>query len=399
MLTPKFKRSPPTIRPTRFDDAAEEHEASAWSGQTLAPPMDLVEAALDGPRVRLLRTQDDKPTAPKIKDLFPRETRSIDRVITFWDPGNSWPSNALADVATPGAPEYGAVRLVHTDGQRSFALIRHLCVEDEQGQLCAVLHVEASTADLASADVALMLLERSDYAVVLTGSAEHRDLPRRLQDFCRQAAWRGPTLQFISPPDKPGRADRLRKISWPRSLRVQVLELAPLTSPGWLVGVLEKVAEGMRFPALPRAAEDAAARQQAASDGADLPPPRKPSEPLPERPSATRCTQALQVAAIAPGLAGAAVIDFYTQTALARQGDAKPTDVGVRTALQRWHAETEHGDPQALDELAWAQGALHHIVLQVPEHPGLLLLGVVDAAAGDVSRSRWQLGVASNEFA
>jgi len=204
MLNSKSKRNSTAGRSSRFADDDAPREDSVWSGlNSVMPPLS---EAPDTPKARLLRTADSNPTAPKLQDFFPRETRPVDRVITFWDPSGSWPKQALADLSGDSVRELGATRLAHTDSERTFALIHHTALESEEGLLYAVLHVEASALDSASADVALMLLERSDHAVIVTGSsAEHRDLPRRLQDFCRQAAWRGPVLQFISPQDKPSR--------------------------------------------------------------------------------------------------------------------------------------------------------------------------------------------------
>ncbi|MEO8298153.1 MAG: hypothetical protein ABI574_10150 [Burkholderiales bacterium] len=410
LLNTKPKRSQ-FGRPSRFAADAQEREESTWSSHAAlpAPALDLVEAAHENPRTRLLRTADDKPTAPKLLDLFPRETRSIDGVITFWDPGNTWPVGALGDLlasGTAGVTEHGSTRLANAETQKTFALIHHTTVPSASGQLYAVLHVEASAAESASADVALMLLERSDHAVVLTGgAAEHRDLPKRLQDFCRQAAWRGSTLQFIAPQDKPSRADRLRKISWPRSLRVLVHEMPTEFSTGWLTEVLARVADGaLALPSRAMPAGDAAEPTAVTLDKAiatytDEPLATLAAPESPPRPGSQACTQALDVAALTPGLAGAAVIDAYTQIVVAHQGDLQRTEAGVHNALQMWNGYANDGEQRVLSELVWTIGPIHHVVLPVPQHPGLLLLSMVDREFGDLARARWQLDVARNALA
>lgn len=412
MLNSKPKRHSSNGRNSRFADDDAPREDSVWSGLNSVLPT-YAETPPDAPRARLLRTADDKPTAPKLQDFFPRELRPIDRVITFWDASNTWPKNALSDLCGEGVHEQGATRLAHTEGDRTFALIHHTVIESAEGLLYAVLQVEASPLDSASADVALMLLERSDHAVVLSGgSAEHRELPRRLQDFCRQAAWRGPTLQFISPQDKPSRADRLRKITWPRSLRVQVVDMLPDITPGWLVRTLDRLLDDVEFPRLVRPASlpssgplgPAPGLQVNSDELAALPLPEPLSAEalaaLPERPLANACEAALGVAALAPGAAGLAVLDVYTQAVLARRGDPQLTEAGVRSALQLWSAqscddEESTGEP----ELLWSSHSLHHIVLPVPAQPGLLLLGLIDRNHGDVQQARWQLTVALHELA
>jgi hypothetical protein len=244
--------------------------------------------------------------------------------------------------------------------------------------------------------------------VIVTGSsAEHRDLPRRLQDFCRQAAWRGPVLQFISPQDKPSRADRLRKISWPRSLRVHVVEMLSDNTPGWLVRTLDRLLDEVAFPGLLRPTPLLAAGPLGPAPGlqvaqealAGLPMPEPLSgealNALPPRPAPPLCEAALDVAAIAPGTAGLALIDAYTHAVLARQGNAQLTEAGIRCTLQLWGEQlrTEGESPDDA-ELLWSTPALHHLALPVPEHPGLLLLGLIDRNHGNVQQARWQFNVA-----
>lgn len=415
MLPLKPQRQKPAGRSSRLADETADPDETQWSSQLPLPVQsDLTEPATEANRTRLLRTGDDKPTAPRLQDLFPQEARSIDRVVTFWDPGSTWPAGALSDLHGPGVAEPGATRLVHGETMRSFALIHHTAVTTSAGELCAVLHVEANPADVASADVALMLLERSDHAVILSGgNNDHRDLPRRLHDFCRQAAWRGPTLQFVAPQDKPSRADRLRKTSWPRSLRMQVLELTPAYDTGWLALLLERVAEGVALEGVVRPAQAPAVRVLVPSQGDQLqlvppPPPRataqrtlhrRPTTPIPQRPSPGSCKQALAITGFSPGFAGSAVIDLYAEGALAVHGDPRQTQAGIDSALQMWASYADDTPGAPLSELVWTIGPIHHLVMPVQDQPGLLMLAMIDREFGDLARARWQLAVARNEFA
>lgn len=409
MLPPtKTKRPNTGGRLARPDGDSPGADETQWSTQGAPTPSEPTDAQRDPPRTRLLRTVDEKPTAPRLQDLFPRDSASIEKVVTFWDPGSTWPGHALADLHGPGVGEVGSTRLVHGESMRSFALIHHTLVDTRDGQTCAILHVEAQASDAASADVALMLLERSDHAVVLTGgAAEHRDLPRRLQDFCRQAAWRGPQVQFVSPADKPSRADRLRKTSWPRSVRVNVLEAASETNPGWLVALLERVAEDLPLQGLDKPAATAVKVLAPAADDLLRLEPRArnatPAMPAPgsagvARPDDAACEQALTVASLAPGFTASALIDTHAGSPLALRGDERQAQAGVASALQMWAGYADETLDACRNELVWTVGAMHHIALPVEGQPGLLLLSMVDREFGDVSRARWQLAVARNAF-
>lgn len=406
MLNPKSKRNSSSGRASRFAEDDASREDSIWSGlHSISPPLNDVVA--DAPKVRILRTSDAKPTAPKLQDLFPRDTRPIDRVLTFWDPSSTWPQNALLDLSGEGVTPLGATRLAKADDDRTFALIHHMAVDAADGVRYAILHVEASPLDSASADVALMLLERSDHAVVLTGgSAEHRELPRKMQEFCRQATWRGPTLQFISPQDKPSRADRLRKITWPRSLRVQVVEMLPDTTPGWLPRMLDRLLDDVEFPGLVRpAAPQEASRatiQPADTDPDDALPLPAPWSgealaSLPERPSEAAARGVVSVAKLAQGCLGSALLDAASHGMLARSGDTSLLIGGVDGALRRTVNVADDSD--AIEGVSWYSAALQYLAMPVPKQPGLWLLGVFDRPTCELPQARWQFTVALNELA
>lgn len=396
MLNPKSKRSASGPRPSRFAEDDAEREDSIWSSlNSVAPPAGDA-AGNDPPRVRLLRTADLKPSAPQLQDFFPREPRPIERWVAFWDAGRSWPAQALGELAGDGGRAPGATRLAHAEGDRTFALVHHTVVQGDDGRLLGVLHIEADAADPASADVALTLLERSDHAAVLTGySSEYREVPRRLQQFCGQGAWRGPALQFVIPQDKPSRAERLRRVAWPRSVEVRVVEASFSRPPGWLVPLLERLTDSAGRAAPPSAV-----------DAPDLPlPPPFADEALadlPERPAIERCARAAEVAALAPAARATAVLDACSHALLGGAGETADIDAATRIALQLWGAGSRESAPSLpLDELLW-QGRERVLLAQpLPEHPGLLLVALFDRddAAFDLRHARWQLAVARHEIA
>lgn len=402
MLNSRSKRNVSGARATRTTEDEASREDSIWSGLHSVSPA-LAETASEVPRVRLLRTTDPKPTAPRLQDFYPREPLPIDRWLAFWDPGRSWPGSALADLVGDGVRVPGATRLAHAEGERTFALIHHTLVQAGDGRLYGVLHIEADAADAASADVALMLLERSDHAAVLTGySSEYREVPRRLQQFCGQAAWRGPMLQFVIPRDKPSRGDRLRRVAWPRSLEVKVVEASSGRSPGWLAPLLDQVAGAAVFQ---RSRLHGAAVPSRAA-GPDLPMPTPFTDDalaeLPARPALDACARAADVASLAPATRATAVLDACSHGILGADGETADIEVATRIALQLWGASVRDTAPSMpTEELIW-QGRDQIVIAQpVAEHPGLLLVAAYDRddATFDLRQARWHLGVSRHEIA
>lgn len=403
MLNPKSKRSTAGARSSRFAEDDADREDSIWSSlNSVAPPLG-EPAGNEPPRVRLLRTSDLKPSAPRLQDFFPREPRAIERWVVFWDPGRSWPAHALADLAGEGGRAPGATRLAHAEGERTFAVVHHTLLQGDDGRLLGVLHIEADAADAASADVALMLLERSDHAAVLTGySSEYREVPRRLQQFCGQGAWRGPAMQFVIPQDKPSRADRLRRVAWPRSMDVRVVEASFSRAPGWLAPLLERVTDSPAFRSSGRMAPVPA---QAALDTPALPLPAPFADEalaeLPARPALEACARAADVAALAPATLATAVLDACSHAILGATGDTADIEAATRIALQLWGAGARETAPSLpLDELLW-QGRERVLLAQpLPEHPGLLLVSSFDRehADFDLRQARWQLAVARHDI-
>lgn len=400
MLNSKSKRTPSGARSSRFAEDDALREDSIWSGHSISPS--LGETGNEPLRTRLLKTTDAKPTAPRLQDFLPRESRTIERWLTFWDPGRSWPHHALADLCGEGVSAPGTTRLAHADGERTYALVHHTVVLADDGRLCGILHIEADALDAASADLALMLLERSDHATILTGySSEYREVPRRLQQFCGQAAWRGPVLQFMIPQDKPSRAERLRRVAWPRSVEVRVTEAPSHRAPGWLAPLLDRACDGASFRRLRR--HGPAALAPVETPQLPLPEPfaAEALAELPERPALEACAAAADIAGLAPAAIASAVLDACSHAILGAVGDTDAIETATRIALQLWGAAAHESAPSLpTTELRW-QGRERLLMAQpLAAHPGLLLVATFDRddAAFDLRHARWQLTVAQHEL-
>lgn len=380
-----------------------------WSGPNSIQPDDGCAAHLASSRE--LRTRSASPAAPSIDSLFGREDRDGPRpqqTVVVWDAGQSWPGFSLAHLG--GAHAAGADTaarlhrvLLRQEGARE-ALAEFLITllpGGNEANRWGVIEVKTAPGDPLGTRVALGLLEQADRAVLLAGGTGDKDLVRRIADFSRSAPWSGPLLLLVSPADKPSRADRLRRSSWPRGLRAHVLEVFAGTEAGWTAQLLAMVL-GDGAPA------DDSGGSVAAPASAPTQNPNPSSSPLTTaaaasaRPDGLRGAEAaLTLASRAPGVRACAIFDAAEGRIAACIG---ALDEAGDAALRATRMLQAHGDAAALDELIWHSATRQHIALALPGLRGLCgktplrLLAVVDRAFGELATVRWHLAVARNQL-
>jgi hypothetical protein len=433
MLSLKFKRTP-----TPPPDAA-------WAGQSSLPadPPTTVPVS-----TRELRTRAETPTAPPVQTLFSRDSVQPQQTVAVWDPSGSWPGFSIAQLALAAHGRISEISLMQEQGTEPVALLRSTVLPTPSGQSLGVIEVDASFADNRSLSVALTLLEQADRSVILAGANGDKDLIRRINDFVRADAWRGPSLLLVSPADKPSRADRLRRATWPRGMKMHVLELFSVNDPGWsqqLISLVTGFASGE--PTVPGAidgpAETTAPRatpapamapspkaapapapapapvqplSAAAPIAAPVAAPAKPAAPamspalaplvavssaLPDV-SATVMHRVLRVLSMGVGVTACAVVAVEDARLLSvqTQSDDQLTllEGAARAGCALWRAHRTLGAGQPLLELSWSGPTYHHLALPVPRQPGLLILACVEREFGDLSAARWQIAVARNQW-
>ncbi len=376
--------------------------SATWSGPNSIQPDDdgLAATGTTGTTgsTRELRTRSPSPAAPRIESLFSRDGAPPQQTIVVWDPGRVWSTFSLTQLgAGPGVPRLHRV-LLRQEGVRE-PLAEFLVTwlpSGSEAKGWGVVEVLTAPGDPLGTRIALTLLEQADRAVLLAGGAGDKDLMRRIGDFVRSAQWDGPSLLMISPADKPSRADRLRRGSWPRGLRVHVLEVFASPEPGWTQQLLSMVlGDGA-------AAED---------DDRGSPGPAPRSAPLPagacaglrELPHANGSADgnadpqraALALAARAPGVLACALLDAADGEVLASLGPAQVANDAARCAARMWQAQ---GDAAPATELGWSTPTCHHVVLPVWQPQPQLLLAVADREFGEPASVRWHLAVARNHL-
>jgi len=235
----------------------------------------------------------------------------------------------------------------------------------------------------------------------------------------------------VSPTDKPSRAQRLRRLSWPAGLRIHVLELFRSNAAGWSGQLIEQVTalgtgtpsadpqeiplNRSKTPRSPMAAQrpagptsspaprSAGSRHHGSHGQALL--PGGMAVATTERPATRTGTpadavsaMALSLASAAPGVCGCALVDGRDGTVLARQGQADLLQDSAAAACRLWSAYRDTMSDPALEELSWNAGGHLNLVLPLKSQPELLLIAVVDREFGDPAQSRWHLAIARNHL-
>ncbi|WP_338415584.1 hypothetical protein [uncultured Sphaerotilus sp.] len=447
MLSLKFKRTAPS---TDTAPPKEDPRSAAWAGPSSLPadPPTTVPVS-----TRELRTRAETPSAPPVQTLFSRDSVQPQQTVAVWDPSGSWPGFSIAQLALAAHGRISEISLMQEQGTEPVALLRSTVLPTPSGQALGVIEVEASFADNRSLSVALTLLEQADRAVILAGANGDKDLIRRINDFVRADAWRGASLLLVSPADKPSRADRLRRATWPRGMKMHVLELFSVNDPGWsqqLISLVTGFASGeptvpgtfddgpaeetvSRSDPVPAPAAAAAPTVAAPAKAAPAPSPTaapaRPAAPQPVKASAPVNPPPPAVSpALAPLVVSSAVPDVsatvmnhvlrvlsmgvgVTACAIVAVEDARLLSVqaltedqmallegAARTGSALWRAHRALGAGQPLLELSWGSPTHHHLALPVPRQPGLLILACVEREFGDLGAARWQIAVARNQW-
>ncbi|ACB34281.1 hypothetical protein Lcho_2014 [Leptothrix cholodnii SP-6] len=379
---------------------------------------------------RELRTTDESPTAPQVALLFRRGSAPPEQIVVLWDPGRNWTGFSMHALAALGSGELTEVRLRREGMAEPLLIIEHTLFRPEPGSV-GVMLLRAAPDEPVAMRLALSLLAQASRAIILAGSALDSELARHVRAQLPDNEWDGPPLLLVSPTDKPSRAQRLRRLSWPAGLRIHVLELFRSNAAGWSGQLIEQVTalgtgtpsadpqeiplNRSKTPRSPMAAQrpagptsspaprSAGSRHHGSHGQALL--PGGMAVATTERPATRTGTpadavsaMALSLASAAPGVCGCALVDGRDGTVLARQGQADLLQDSAAAACRLWSAYRDTMSDPALEELSWNAGGHLNLVLPLKSQPELLLIAVVDREFGDPAQSRWHLAIARNHL-
>lgn len=345
------------------------------------------------------------PSAPPLAHLFEREggVRPA-QCLVLWEPAHNWPHFSIAHLVTGETPVISELRLRREHAEQPLAVVQHTVLATPDGNDLGVVWVRAAASDPLAAHVAMTLLEQAERPVVLAGGTNDRQVERRLAEFLRTRKWAGQDLVAVSPTAKPSRSERLRRLSWPKSMRVHVLEAYASEDGDWSLQLVarlcqnaelaaaarERAAEGTsRQPLLDVAPQDA----DSVTDAAAM-----PATIATDLVDAASAQAALNVAAATPGVLACSVTDYTRDQQIAVAGDADLVDTAAHDLVQLWRSQERLELSEPVSELLLSRPTQHHIAFPIDRCPGLLLTAVVSREFGNLERARWQLGVALNQI-
>ncbi len=345
------------------------------------------------------------PSAPPLAHLFEREggVRPA-QCIVLWEPAHNWPYFSIAHLVTGETPVISELRLRREHAEQPLAVVQHTVLATPDGQDLGVVWVRAAASDPLAAHVAITLLEQAERPAVLAGGTNDRQVERRLADFLRVRKWAGQEVLMVAPLNKPSRAERLRRLSWPKSVRVHILEAYASEEPDWSLQLVARLSQNAELAALARERAGSAPSRQPLIDEAPSEPDAvaeasaMPATIATELVDATSARAALDVAASTPGVLACSVTDFTRDLQVAVAGDASLVDSAAHDLVQLWRSQERLALSEPVNELLLSRPTQHHIALPIERCPGLLLTAVVSREFGDLERARWQLGVALNQI-
>ncbi len=357
--------------------------SSSWTGLNSIQPDD----DLPGFTVtRELRTRSATPNAPRLDTLFARDNAPPAQVLVVWDPGHHWPQFSLTHLALPPTQPLQRVLLRQENASEVMAefFVAGSGAIGPSGWAC--VQVVTQPGDPLGLRIGLSLMEQAPRAVLLAGGPADKDLVRRIGEFVRSSQWEGPPLIVVAPADKPSRAERLRKATWPRGLRAHVLELFPHPAPDWSADLLRLVCGEAPSPADGRhtaaAVPVVGTSPQTTSAALQLLASLRQRQPL--------C--ALDLACEAPGALACALWDSHDGKLLDSRGEPERINELSGQGSRFWSARGEGQEP--VEALCWSTGKQHLLCMPLLHNPDRLLLLSIDREFGDLSQARWQLAVA-----
>jgi hypothetical protein len=352
---------------------------------------------------RELRTTDEKPTAPRLELLFRHGNVPPEQFVVVWDPARNWPGFAIHALAALGTGELTEVRMRQEGQAEPLLILEYTLFKPEPGSV-GVMQLHAAPDDPVAVRLALSLLSQASRAIVLAGSALDAEWVHHVRTQLPDHQWSGPPLLLVSPSDKPSRAQRLKRLSWPAGLHIDVIELHKSNAAGWSSQLIE---QGIAMDTDARSEDRQEIPLNRSKKQAHLSAsvaPQNPAVPTPSHlprsavPADAVSASALALVAAAPGVCACALIDSRDGTVWAQHGQTDLVQSSAAAASCLWSAYGNTASDSTLNELSWNAGSHLNLVLPVSAHPGLLLMAVVDREFGDPAQSRWHLAVARNHF-
>jgi predicted regulator of Ras-like GTPase activity (Roadblock/LC7/MglB family) len=361
--------------------------------------------------------------AQAIRDHFATTRNDLDtasRLITLLDPTGAWASAVIKALSDAGGQPVERLHLREQATLRTLAMIERTTLVRRHEDTLKIYHADVRAPGRDSAEVPVVLMERSHMTTVIVGAlAPHAidTLLASLHEATHLPSWRCPNLLFMLPPNAVWITNKISAVAWPQRLHVHVLSetMASASSvwnamlgmwnhvksqPGWEPGSASAAppadaAFPFRVSDITRAAAPGAASLPISAAAAAAPPLVRISRPVLDP---ARAKQALAEMLTLDGLLGCAVVDGTTGLVLARElREDQPVDMDLAGAacaqVLRAHrlAARSMGLSEHTEEVMTSAGARQQVLRTVSHFPELFLVVLLDKQRTNLALARFKL--------
>lgn len=343
---------------------------------------------------------------------------STSNSITLYDPMRVWAPIVVKALSDASGQPVERLLLREQSSLRTLGVIERTRVPRRMDDTLKVYHAEVRPEEGEGAQIAAVLMERAHLTAVIVGPMHPESIEQMLsmlQAATLRSTWHCPNLLFLLPPAAVWIAEKIDQMSWPRDVRVTVVnETMNGTSAVWNA-LLDCWNHSKTLPAW----DDAAPREplpegpQAAQDAAAL---RGAAVPAAEGPRGTLgLVDPVLAAAMAQsvleqdGVLGCVVLDARSGQALAtdvRAGSEgqpqldMPAVTAAATQVLRAHrlAARQMAVAEPIDEVVVSIGPRQEAIRAVNRHGGIYLVAVFDKRRTNLALVRYRMVEAEKQL-
>ncbi len=338
--------------------------------------------------------------------------------ITLYDPMKVWAPAVIKALSDASGQPIEKLHLREKPTLKTIAMIERTRVVRRFDETLKIYHADVRVLEAGTADIPIVLMERSELAAVIVGpmhgdAVEH--MLSQLVEATRQPSWRCATLLFMLPPTDVWIAEDIAHQDWPAGIRVTTLHDS-LSSTSAVWNALLDAWNGSRtapdwsrtptgpgdggFPI--RVAELEASQLPSAGSAVAANAPRLGSWlPVPdviEGLDAQRAAEGLRgLIAANDGVLGCGVVDEDGVVIAIEQREQLELSLSdaasACTQLLRAQRQAARamGLPEPMDEAILGAGGRQQVLRPLARHPGTFLFALIDRGETNLALVRYRM--------
>lgn len=340
--------------------------------------------------------------------------------ITLYDPMKVWAPALIKALSDASGQPIERLHLREQPTMKTLALIERTRVVRRFDDTLKIYHADVRELERGTAEIPIVLLERSQLGAVIVGPMHSDAVEHMLQQLLlatQQTTWRCPRLLFMLPPSDVWMAGYITGLEWPESVVVEVVhDSLSSTSAVWnaLLDAWNRTKASppwSQSPAAPndpnfpiRVAElaDAGPASTSANDPVLVSPPVTAGDLL-----ATRNVGAAIDARLADdtlgellangGVLGCGVVDAHGLPLALRRRETLEDDLGEAAAACSQVLRSQRlvsralGLHEMVDETILSAGNRQQVLRPFARHPGMFLFALIDRGETNLALVRYRM--------